>query len=364
MNLNIPKIDSTRLLIPIELVELNPYHQQFLREVVTINTDGEYFDKRVIKSYRLHSNPCSSHYNSANMIDNGVSVPVVKVGFSSKIIESFYFDGINKMNIDKVVDFINQEGVIKVSKETILNSRFVDTDICIDMVLQSTTNIEFVKFCNQISTLRKGTNPNPFTDIDNVGIEWSHRLKVKQSYRTKQFLKFYDKHLELNNKSKVFYDTYLKNNPSVKLVPERQLRMETTIKNSAHWKTYGIELKTFKDLLELDLTKHPELFERPLNHYLDGQKQVKHSKKLSPTQRMKVMLIREFMGNNDVDEINAIEMICNELYPLGIKKNVSPRSREKKVFLKLFLENKKEQAELLDERQLNIISELQKIGLE
>lgn len=364
MNLDIPKIDSLRLLVPYNLVELNPKHSQFLRQVYTVNTDGEYFDPRIVKSYRLHENPCSSHYNCCNMIDNGHSLKVIKIGFSAKVLKEHYFDGINKDNIDFIVDFINKEGVLKVSKETILNSRAVDTDICIDKVLQSTTTTEFVKFSRSISSIRKETNPNAFTEVDNVGIEWGNRKKVGKAYQTKQYLKFYDKHLELNGNSKVFYDTYLKKNPFVNLVPERQIRVETTIKNTAHWKTYGIEISTLNDLLNLDLTKHQNIFERPLNHYLDGQKRVKHSSKLSPTDKIKLIAIREFMGNNSVDETNAVEMIVNELYPLGIKKNISPRSRERKNFFKLLLEDKKQQSETLNKRQLDIISELQKIGLE
>ncbi len=70
------------------------------------------------------------------------------------------------------------------------------------------------------------------------------------------------------------------------------------------------------------------------------------------------------MGNNGVDEINAIEMIVNELYPLGISKNRNPRSRERIKLSALLLQNKKEQVEALDERQLNIVTELQKIGLQ
>lgn len=363
MNLNTPKIDSLRLLIPVHLVQINPNHSEFLRDVVTINSDAEVIEEKHIKSYRLHENPCSSHYNIAKMIDNGKSIEVIKIGFSAKTLKESYFDGINKLNIDDIVDFINSEGVLTVSKRDILESRVVDTDICVDYVLNSTSTEDFFKFSQAISSLKKATSPNLFNELKNKGIEWSKREKVGKAYKTKQFLKFYDKNLELKNKSQKFYDAYLKDNPFVKLVPDKQVRVETTIKNSAHWNTYGLEIKTLSDLLNLDLSKHLEILERPINYYLDGNKAVKHSAKLTPGEKKDLLLIEYFMKVNSVDEINAVEMICNYLYPLGISKNRNPRSRERKKLSKLLLNNKKETSKKLDERQLNIITELEKIGL-
>jgi|NorSeaMetagenome_1021524.scaffolds.fasta_scaffold16780_3 hypothetical protein len=363
MKLNTPKIDSLRLLIPIHLVQINPFHSEFLRDVITINSDAEVIEEKHIKSYRLHENPCSSHYNIAKMIDNGTSIEVIKIGFSAKTLKAFYFDGIDKVNINDIIDFINSEGVLKVSKRTILQSRVVDTDICIDYVLDSVTTEEFFKFSKSISSLKKETIPNLFNDLKNKGIEWSKREKVGKAYKTKQYLKFYDKYLELNNNSKKFYDAYLKNNPFVNLVPNKQVRVETTIKNSAHWDTYGVEVKTLNDLLNLDLSKHLEIFERPINNYLDGNKTIKHSAKLSPGEKKDLLLIESFMKAHAVDEINAIEMICNHLFPLGVSKNRNPRSRERIKLSKLLLNNKKETSKKLDKRQLNIITELEKMGL-
>ena len=69
------------------------------------------------------------------------------------------------------------------------------------------------------------------------------------------------------------------------------------------------------------------------------------------------------MKAHAVDEINAIEMICNHLFPLGVSKNRNPRSRERIKLSKLLLNNKKETSKKLDKRQLNIITELEKMGL-
>jgi hypothetical protein len=61
------------------------------------------------------------------------------------------------------------------------------------------------------------------------------RNSVGEAYNCKQYLKFYAKALELNTFN-IFYDTYGVQSMYKYLIDNKLLRVETTIKNKAHWK--------------------------------------------------------------------------------------------------------------------------------
>jgi hypothetical protein len=58
MKLSTLKLDSLRLLIPLEKVTINPNHTEFGRIITTVN-DGEILSTKENHTYRLNSNPCS-----------------------------------------------------------------------------------------------------------------------------------------------------------------------------------------------------------------------------------------------------------------------------------------------------------------
>jgi hypothetical protein len=88
MKLSTLKLDSL-LLIPLEKVTINPNHTEFGRIITTVNDDGEILSKEN-HTYRLNSNPCSSHYLKAITIMQGKAVEVLKLGFSSKTWKTTY----------------------------------------------------------------------------------------------------------------------------------------------------------------------------------------------------------------------------------------------------------------------------------
>lgn len=360
MKINTPKVDSLRLLIPFEDVEVNKAHSRFLRTIHTINSDGEILDSKKETTYRLHTNPCSSHYQLAYIIDNSVSTKVLKLGFSAKTLKTLYFDGITKENIDTIYDFIIAEDVIKISKETLLNARVVDTDICIDLILDTTTVTEAVSIAHQLSIPHKSTIANCFRKKNNVGIEWSDRNKVGKSYRKKQYLKYYAKSLELKHHSTVFYDTYIKGTDiDNKLSDTKSLRVETTIKNREHWKTYKVDVTTLKSLLEVDLTKHIEIFNRPINHYMQGINIINTRTDLTPNQKLQLGYMDLLNKLYDYSENEAITHMVSE-YGGTTKQS---RYQFKKALQKLVSENREIDIKISDEKQLDIITELEKLEL-
>jgi hypothetical protein len=56
MKLSTLKLDSLRLLIPLEKVTINPNHTEFGRIITTVNDDGEILSTKENHTYRLNSN--------------------------------------------------------------------------------------------------------------------------------------------------------------------------------------------------------------------------------------------------------------------------------------------------------------------
>jgi hypothetical protein len=55
MKLSTLKLDSLRLLIPLEKVTINPNHTEFGRIITTVNDDGEILSTKENHTYRLNS---------------------------------------------------------------------------------------------------------------------------------------------------------------------------------------------------------------------------------------------------------------------------------------------------------------------
>lgn len=356
------KIDSLRLLIPIDKLTINPEHSTFTRTLTTINEDAEVIGSKKEDSYRLHTNPCSSHYLYATTIIRGQAVQVVKLGFSSKTLKHKYFEGINKINIDDIYNFIISENVISFSKATLLNARVVDVDICTDILLEDSNVRDVVSQAKQLSVAHKETISNAFSQVNNVGIEWSNRNKVGKSYIKKQYLKYYAKALELKHNSTLFYNTYIKPNKDLDkyIVDMKLIRVETTLKNKAHWDTYNVHVETLNDLLTLDLSNHKEVFTRPINHYMTGSNPIeKTNTKLTPTQRLQLQHLKLLQIHSNINQEEAIYQLCFNVCPDDRK----ARFQYKKSLLKLVDENRVLEIEKKDKNQLDILTELEKFSL-
>jgi hypothetical protein len=105
---------------------------------------------------------------------------------------------------------------------------------------------ETIQLCKYLSIAHKETSCNAFTQ--KYWYRMGSRNSVGEAYTSKQYLKFYAKALELKHHSTLFYDTYIRGSIYDKyLIDNKLLRVETTIKNKAHWKTYNLEISTLKD---------------------------------------------------------------------------------------------------------------------
>ena len=327
--LNKPKIDSLRIRVPLSEVEVNTNHSEFFRKLTTVNSDYEVIDEHVKTTYLNKDGIISCSY----AVKSFFGVDMLHIGFSSKSLKENYFQGINKSNIQKCFNFINQEGLIKISKEVFLNAEFVDVDFCIDYYLDEevATVSRVVEICNELTRPMKQINAVPFKKKENTGIYWGHRDKVGRAYVKKQFLKYYAKAIELTYNSTAFYEEYLYKSLNETLIDaqgkvickknkyfdlDKLIRVETTIKNRAHFKSYNYNLKTLNDLLNLKLDiEFLQIFKRPMSIYMTGYREIKHAENMTIDQRTKYLLCLYTAKYKQMSIEDVIPLLAYQLYP-------------------------------------------------
>jgi hypothetical protein len=130
------------------------------------------------------------------------------------------------------------------------------------------------------------------------------------------------------------------------VIDNKLLRVETTIKNKAHWKTYNLEISTLKDLLDIDLSKNRTLITRPINYYMTGIKFIKTRTDLTASERAKY-------GSSEIKAIIEVSKILEPIHK-------SNRSRAKKKLIELVNSQRIFKIKKSDSNQLDIITELEK----
>ena len=218
------------------------------------------------------------------------------------------------------------------TKEKFLNALVVDVDFCIDYHLDTkdTRIKKVIKVCKDLTIPSKNINVYSKREENNCGIWWGNRSKVGKAFYSKQFLKYYAKAVELKHNSTAFYETYLKAELNGELVDldgnrypqnkffddDRLLRVETTIKNNQHFKTYGYNVKTLNDLLKLELNRaFLQVFNRPMSKYMTGYREISHKEGMTLSQKFKyyAMLKHAELVKCNIEE--AIPYYVSEFHP-------------------------------------------------
>jgi L-cysteine desulfidase len=134
------------------------------------------------------------------------------------------------------------------------------------------------------------------------------------------------------------------------LIDNKLLRVETTIKNKAHWKTYNLEISTLKDLLDIDLSKNRTLITRP-NYYMTGIKFIKTRTDLTASERAYLYMINSIKENGS-SEIKAI-------IEVKILEPIHQKKQRKKKLIELVNSQRIFKIKKSDSNQLDIITELE-----
>lgn len=324
-----PKVDSLRIHLPLSDVTINEQHDTFFRSITSINDDGLIVDEQVKTTYFNTKEIISCSY----AIKKPFGIETLYIGFSSKLLKELYFNGITTDTIQRCWNFINNEGLITISKEAFLAATVVDVDFCIDYFLYNEVGTikEVIKVCNDLTIPNKKINAIPYTKDTNLGIQWSHRDKVGRAFKTRQYLKYYAKAIELKYNSTEFYEKYIKNGLNQTLIDldgktvtegnryfndQRLLRVETTIKNNLHFETYGYKVKTLRDLLSLKIDKEfLRIFTRPMSQYMTGYREIKHNNEMTPGQKFKYLALINKAKHLNLDVQDVIPSVAMEIYP-------------------------------------------------
>jgi hypothetical protein len=213
----------------------------------------------------------------------------------------------------------------------------------------------------------------------NKGIEWGKRTDVAKAYKTKQFLKYYAKVLELMHNSTDFYNAYIKDRLNEETLfsdntifapnynEENILRIETTIRNTEHFQTYGIKCTTLIELLNIDLLQHNAIFNRPIQTYMSGYKKITHNSKLTLTERGWIYSLNLLAKSMNLKPIEVVDILVIQMFPASqdTKLNVlkSSRSQFKKKLIELVHIDKKTMIQNKMKNTQISMDEMQDFGL-
>jgi hypothetical protein len=378
-----PKIDSLRLLIP--LAEVEYIDSKFKQEFTPISLEtGEVDEEKIYKKLnipKIESGISSRFGIEFRLNENKENVEYLVFVLTAKMLKEQYFTGIDKNTIQRCFNYLNETGIVKLSKESFLKAKVVDVDICIDYQLQEKTCKDVVLIAYDLTKETKETTALKYTKKNNTGVQWGHRTYIGKSYNKKQFLKYYSKLIELKYNSTEFYNTFLKaeveentlfadgttEEPYFKKEEniDKLLRVETTIKNKAHWETYGLKVNTLLELLNVDLSRQNIIFNRPIANYMSGHKLIQHRTDLTPTERMLLQYMHTKAQLLGIEVQDTISSIVYEAFS-GKEKTQTIRNQKsqyKKKLLNLLLQNKAEIVELNKESNQLKLEELLKFSL-
>jgi len=315
--------DSFKLRFPIEDVEVLNSHLLSRRIRIEYDEDtGEVISEDVLQSKSLKHN--YGLYQIHFAITETFNRTEVIVLVNSKLLEHSYLNGITMSNIELVYNKLMQAEVIYLPFESFLYGCVSDIDIKKDITVESITDfetytLELERFSRAKKKVGHGVNrPNSAT---NKGVEWNKRSTATVA---NPFLKVYHKGLESrhghNNK---FFSHYVDQDTLKNMV-----RIETTLKNSKHFKAYGINSCFLKDFLSLKQSQLREIvsdtIKRNLNERIRTHKP-KNSDSMTPSQTVYFNLMSTLTEQLKLSRDEVIS-IC-----LQNHKNKQQKSRSKKV---------------------------------
>lgn len=189
---------------------------------------------------------------------------------NSKVLQKKYFQGITSYNLKSVYKYLISLKVIDFSFDTFLQSEITDVDFKRDRIQKNFK--ESLQQLYDLSKLRKdkGQGCRKFIKKNNLGIEYSDRRTT--SINTAPFLKIYSKEIELKKGSKdsqSFYGKYLNILGNINNIITDRIRLEFTIKNKKHFRLFGIQDTSLKNISSLPQKIKKEMMIEILRKHLN-----------------------------------------------------------------------------------------------
>lgn len=342
-------IDSLKVRIPYGEVKVinEAVCSKWLRvNEKTGEVDPDYFKK---KSLRKSENGITVHFGVEKQMTADATVrKYLTILLPSKALKEYYFGGITHNNIKRVYDYLMELQVVEFSCNTFLHgSACTDVDFKKDVKNSDIGDIIALMSANARESKLKNVGYKSYNTHENQGIEFSDRRTTR--FKSNPFFKVYNKQKELDNNSKEFSGNYL-NGASYNGI----IRVETTVKNKKHFKSFGVHDTSLNGVLSISNKIKEEILGRALKSHLWPRKRLKMAKnELNPCESVFLWAIKFALDRGmSYDHIRKDSVS-------GIKSRHS-RSRLEKKFDELyqqFLRGKKE-----DKKALNLSSFCDEIG--
>lgn len=332
--LNVGLIDSLTIYLPLDKI-------QVIDERLISDFCAYYPDTGLLIEDLNPPKPILIQDNGINFRFNRVVFPprkdkpaetLIRLTLTSKMLFQRYFEGINRDNLQMIVDYINTRNIIKFDLQTALNSVCNDIDICINY------NLLFEPYKESLFYLKKMVKQSKqhqvsvfprketFKNDKNYGIQFGDRDKGSVG---SPFCKFYNKTDELLNHSTEFYNNYLFPQLRYGLNIDNLVRKEITIKNSVFKQSLKKRklvspenpLTTLFDVLQITPGQKTEICNVQLKYYYE-KKQFHISEDLSPTEK----IISYYM--NKIVELGGDKLTLQEpldLFTCKVQKSISKK---------------------------------------
>ena len=240
------------------------------------------------------------------------------IGINSKILEQKYFEGITSDNIRLIYDKIIKHNIASFTFEDFLNGECTDVDFKKDVRCH-----EFQKVKSILSKMTKktglyGNGAKTFNQKDNSGIQWSKR---ETSTPSNPYFKLYNKKVELETKSVLYFEKYIKDQD---YNLSGLIRIEYTIKNKKHFRENEVEGTRLTSLLQLSEEVKNAMLKKIVKHHLLPRviEPVKPDTYLKPTEMTFYNLLLFGFENTYVGKEVLIDTAI---------KNVGPKSRKSEM---------------------------------
>ena len=299
VSLNSYKIDSFKICIPPDkwkltdkAIEQNQFgYSEEVSRTNKLTGETETEDNYVKANYRRWAEDktkASFQYSIQEHGLIGIEPNSLYIKMNSKMLKGSYLHGITPETWTILYKNLIQEGFVDIDPNDFLDARIYDVDICIDHIVKNPRKL--------FKVARAMAQPNKqittFNEATNLGIQFGHR-DVGRSFKTKPYLKYYAKTIELLNNSEDFYNQHLKPVLSIGAntifeelqvgLPENLVRAELTVKNSKAWASWGFQrpIKTLRDVLSITQAEFRELNKGYVKCYLQPRTIVKNLDELS-----------------------------------------------------------------------------------
>lgn len=324
------KILDTNLIDPIQFTEVNintgeEINSQFKygKPTVIQNSDGTYLKFWKEKQF--------TYIQGKKYSDLYITFLV-----NSKHLKHNYYNGITTDTLSQIYDFIMSYKVVYFDYQDLYDSRYTDTDICFDFIVDSDT-YENIKEQLKVRSIKPHLFHTSKQD-NNSGIWTPTRTEPrKNATPSTPYFKLYSKEEDFTYKSVDFAKAYL--TPSMY---KNKYRLEATISNSTHKKKLGIaKCLKFGDFLKLDLQL---LIKSIVKEYYERHTQrIYKSKDLTPMEKVLIDMMNDLV---------KFGLTNQQLQSYFDRDDISRQS--KKVLLEKYY--KITQLEDFDKNQLNVNS--------